>query len=786
LAQAIFFSNSCPRTNSKETLTRPVMVIEARHALCCALAFLASASTSVLVCADNADFSCDARNGKCQPETLEVNDVNRETDEAVFLQVSSVQTKLKSGSSRAQVTLGMGSKVRPALEYFRHWSAGKLTHAKKEDTGKFGTALLEPESWSTASMIELFDSQRSQDCPHLASLLQWEPHDSTIDDDGVHHVVVSSPNGLQYLAGRPGSLLVSDPPVCAERGRRNLIYLGRAVDDEADPNNDEVAGEEENANMDSELPKACLELAHQKAKEHCGHDFVIKPVWAHDEIINGVKVVIAAKFLTSPTKEAFHDIECDFQPPASKDAKLIQTDDEMTESDDIKGLIPTLRWVGSFCKADEESTLPTDEAEAAAVMLQFGFGDLSSTKGFEHVNDEIPMAADLLDVAPPNELDLRQQYSKCFPDGGKEVVRSQGNCGSCWAFAAASAAMNNLCISNNGASDVLATPGDRFEISVQQIMSCNNEKRGCNGGYAFLAHSAWQKNGGMHKERDVNYQCGGGNPLDHFADGGDCKTWPWGTPCSGNPPVAAWKPQNGNWLERVSGETNMVNQLVSGRSIFVTFFVFPNFMGAWWKAEVYRDKAGATKMVGGHAMTAVGYGTLHGVKFWHIQNSWGTRWANGGYARFLRGEDFCGIETDSFVPTVEVQSAGPEPQPSPEDDDDEEPTSAPNPTAAPTPTPDPGPAPTPPTTDKHPKTRWESFKSMDAYSGQNAEIWPRDSYKSLDEVKAHCSKMNYGGFTMWNGIVFFREQTAGQLSSAKSSAPDGTLYIGFDDDKDMI
>merc|ERR1719410_1800374 len=374
------------------------------------------------------------------------------------------------------------------------------------------------------------------------------------------------------------------------------------------------------------MVKDCKKLFKRTAEDICQKEYHVKVIDATMQIIDGFQVNMNVEMTGPLGKVTHHSPSCLFEKSLNHtDASLLEREADpadpaetlATDPSEIdpteaekSGLVATLTLHTELCKADEQ------EGKNAASLVKVMFGELSKYKGFEHVNDGLGRIEVPLKEGAPSNVDHRTMFPKCFPEtNGMEVVRNQGQCGSCWAFASASAAMNNLRASKDGARS-LASEDDRFEISVQQIMSCNKQERGCKGGSTGNANSAWMHNEGISKERDYTYRCGAGDPANHFDQASeDCSSFPWGANCvASNSAVPGWM-----WsgVTVVSGESSMMSVISEGNSLYASMDVYGNFMS--WTTGVYTSLGGGKK--GGHAMVAMGYGTEGSVPYWLLQNS---------------------------------------------------------------------------------------------------------------------------------------------------------------------
>lgn len=69
---------------------------------------------------------------------------------------------------------------------------------------------------------------------------------------------------------------------------------------------------------------------------------------------------------------------------------------------------------------------------------------------------------------------------------------------------------------------------------------------------------------------------------------------------------------------------------------------------------------------------------------------------------------------------------------------------------------------------------WVAVMNYDAFAGQDAA---RAQGKKTEDLKKQCVENGFEGFVTWNGMAFFRRQTAKELCAARFSARGTSLYM---------
>jgi len=226
-----------------------------------------------------------------------------------------------------------------------------------------------------------------------------------------------------------------------------------------------------------------------------------------------------------------------------------------------------------------------------------------SHNGYKRRNDsdegnlprEIFSKADL-----PASFDWREK-------NGVSPVKHQSSCGSCYAFAAVGAIESQVKIK-----------GRNFQaLSEQQIIDCDKNNGGCNGGDQVAAMRYVQSAGGIMSSSAYPYK----------AKSGSCKF------------------DKGKAVTQVTGYKvasrsvkDMMTTLVNVGPLAISIYANDAFQK--YSGGIYSCRSSSVN----HAVLLVGYGTENGKDYWLVKNSYGTRWGLEGFFKLSRdsGKD-CGV-----------------------------------------------------------------------------------------------------------------------------------------------
>jgi len=222
--------------------------------------------------------------------------------------------------------------------------------------------------------------------------------------------------------------------------------------------------------------------------------------------------------------------------------------------------------------------------------------------------------ADLSSVAPAADVDWTTK-------GAVTPVKDQGQCGSCWAFSTTG--------STEGAWFI--KKGQLLSLSEQQLMDCSKSEgnNSCEGGLMDYAFEWIIKNKGICSEASYPYKA---------VDQSSCQSCPIVATISSYSDVA----QTEAALQAAVTQQPVSVAIEADQSAF-----------QFYSSGVLTGTCGTNL---DHGVLAVGYGTLGGVDYWKVKNSWGGSWGMTGYVLLQRGKaqsgGQCGILLASSYPTI--------------------------------------------------------------------------------------------------------------------------------------
>ena len=178
-------------------------------------------------------------------------------------------------------------------------------------------------------------------------------------------------------------------------------------------------------------------------------------------------------------------------------------------------------------------------------------------------------------------------------------VKDQGLCSACWAFAQV-ASMEVAYFQKYGVLN---------SFSEQLLVSCDFQELGCNGGSPYRSLLWLQSNGGLTSEEEFPYSSG------NTGLAGPCLTgYQLMIPPAYPSRLVKVKPLSAVALEAAI-DINPVIILLQADSL-----VFQLYIGG----IINSPSCGGSNL--NHAMVAVGYGTMNGIRYIKARNQWSVYW----------------------------------------------------------------------------------------------------------------------------------------------------------------
>lgn len=199
---------------------------------------------------------------------------------------------------------------------------------------------------------------------------------------------------------------------------------------------------------------------------------------------------------------------------------------------------------------------------------------------------------------PPKNLDWRDKKIVT-------PVKDQGQCGSCWAFAATEVLESAYALKHN----------ELPILAPQELVDCDKTSFGCSGGYPEQALIYIEQHG-LEKESDYPYR----------ASDGTCKGKDTQYKLDKCFDVSA---NDEKALQRAVALAPVLVVIEADQRVF-----------QFYHSGIIDGKSCGQNL--DHAVQLVGYGQENDEEYWLVRNSWGEGWGENGYVKLQKNSGITG------------------------------------------------------------------------------------------------------------------------------------------------
>ncbi|XP_075827040.1 cathepsin J-like isoform X1 [Microtus pennsylvanicus] len=258
-------------------------------------------------------------------------------------------------------------------------------------------------------------------------------------------------------------------------------------------------------------------------------------------------------------------------------------------------------------------------------MEMNAFGDMTH-KEYRKMMTDIPVPAAMYEESDQGGLRNLPKFKDWRREGYVTPVRNQGNCGSCWAFAAAGAIEGQM----------FWRTGNLTPLSVQNLLDCSKPQGndGCKDGAAYNAFQYVLRNKGLEAEATYPYE----------GREGPCRYNPKNSKAYITEPVTL--PPYEMYLLVAVASIGPVSAAIDASHDSFRFY----------SGGIYHEP-NCSSYVTNHAVLVVGYGfdgnETDGNNYWLIKNSWGENWGINGYMKIAKDRNnHCSIASQASFPNI--------------------------------------------------------------------------------------------------------------------------------------